>query len=254
LDFAGLAFFLPFNEACGLGGVFSIRKSTASRALSWGGMGMTSNPWDPAPYPEQGEADVDHLFIAIGRALTEWELFEEALSWTFAILVTGRPGTPSLPAIHAYGTIVAFRGRSEMVEAAARSYEAEHSSSTAIAPLFDLLADAGRFSGRRNEIAHGIAQPFFTREAMDRMEYDLEDKTEPDGFILLPSSYNTKKHGLAKSAEWEDAHVYRRPKYGYTATPIRRYTAEFGKLRRRTLDSWWAIQHEIWKARQPSSP
>lgn len=213
---------------------------------------MTINPWDPAPFAAHGDKSPDLLFNAVGRALTEWELFEEHLSWIFSVLVTGRGGDLSIPAIHAYGTIVAFQGRSQMVRAAADAYQAENPNSEVIFPLLGLLSSAGDFSGRRNEIAHGIVQPFYGREAEERMQTDLEDKTPHDGYALMPASYNTKKHGLVR-AQFdvpEDFLIYRQPRYAYTAEPIAEYGRWFKKLREECTNRWLAINHELWKARQ----
>lgn len=136
-----------------------------------------------------------------------------------------------------------------MVRAAAEAYQAERPETTAIASLLALLSRAGDFSGRRNEIAHGIVQPFHTLEALKRMEIDYENAAEPDGFALMPAFYNSKKNGLAR-AEWDDPAefiIYRQPSYAYTEAPIQKYRGEFSKLGRLCTERWWAINHELWQ-------
>ena len=70
----------------------------------------------------------------------------------FATLV----GSRSYAAIRAYGSVIAFRGRSEMVKAAASAYFHENPNRLSQKRLSDLLNLAGRYSARRNEIAHGL--------------------------------------------------------------------------------------------------
>ena len=50
---------------------------------------MSSDPnlWDIPPLAEIGDPDPNIIFTAVGRALTEWEHLESALSQLFAYLV-----------------------------------------------------------------------------------------------------------------------------------------------------------------------
>jgi hypothetical protein len=106
-----------------LGGVFSIRRKTLSLVF------VMPNPWDiPAP-PARGDRKADSIFTAIGRGLTSWEIVEHDLAEMFAIF-TGSPiGLDALannPAMRAYGTIVSFRGRTDLPTAAANAYFQEN--------------------------------------------------------------------------------------------------------------------------------
>lgn len=218
---------------------------------------MTSNSWDAAPFPARGDQSPETLFIEVGRALTEWELFEERLSWIFALLVTDRPGEPGQAAIHSYGSIASFRGRSDMVGMAAAAYLAERPASEAVAKLKPFLTRANDFATRRNEIAHGIVQPFYSQEVTAQMQVDLEDSPEPDGFALMPATYNSRKNELAKAGGFENPVeflIYRQPRYAYTGESISKYGNEFRGLFGDCSRIWWAINHELWMRRRSASP
>jgi hypothetical protein len=80
------------------------------------------NPWDIPPFPTIGDMEEDTA--SVGRALSSWELFECRLSRIFSGL-TGRINGTS-PAMRAYGAVLTFRGRADMIEAASEVYFLEN--------------------------------------------------------------------------------------------------------------------------------
>jgi hypothetical protein len=82
-----------------------------------------SNPWDvPTPLP-LGDNRVDDTFTAVGRALSSWEQVEESLADLFALFTGSVRQFPDIsPAIRAYGSVISFKGRTDMVQAAGQSF------------------------------------------------------------------------------------------------------------------------------------
>jgi len=81
------------------------------------------NPWDiPSPLPQKGARTPEAVFEAVGRALSHWELVEQALALLFIFLTTGRHKDRMDPSIRAYGSIVGVKARIAMVRAATESW------------------------------------------------------------------------------------------------------------------------------------
>jgi hypothetical protein len=137
------------------------------------------------PMPvDKGGAEPEPLLMAVGKALSYWEHVENHLANLFAVLVGAeisrdRPA----PAIRAYGTVVSFRARAAMVDAAAKAYLLQQSDSGWSKTWTDLLEELTGFADRRNDIAHGSAE----------LLYDLKEEKSL-GFFLLPGLYASKKY------------------------------------------------------------
>jgi hypothetical protein len=78
--------------------------------------------------------------------------------------------TDTLPATRAYGSVLTFRGRAEMVEAASEAYFFSTPDSELEPELNEVLKEARNYATRRNEIAHGIVRSFEV----------------PDGIMIVP--------------------------------------------------------------------
>jgi hypothetical protein len=80
-------------------------------------------PWDIRPKGAKGSTTADEVYRAVGMALTSWESIEVVLADIFTIFV-GAPLTvvPHAPATMAYGSIIGFRSRASMIEAAASGF------------------------------------------------------------------------------------------------------------------------------------
>jgi hypothetical protein len=156
--------------------------------------------WDVPPTPLRGDAHEDATTLAVGRALTSWEFYEEQLAEIFANADMAEPEIE--PAVRAYGSVVTARGRADMLEAAGEAYFFKKPNVSAQADFENLLRNYRGFAGRRNDIAHGrVAQNAGT------------------GFYLYPGLYNTNKYPLRRP-----------PKYLYTSAEIRMFQEAFEKL------------------------
>jgi hypothetical protein len=146
------------------------------------GLVMT-NPWDiPKPEP-LGSRDPDSVYRAVGQALTEWEGVETACARIFAFLVGApREWHEIAPAVRAFGVVISFPTRCDMITTAGKAFFHLHTEVTPYEKhISDALSEAREFSNRRNEIAHGVV-----REVVNQQR-------ESEGYYLVPSFYNPKK-------------------------------------------------------------
>lgn len=182
------------------------------------------NPWDIPPLPEKGDIDKTSTFIAVGQALSFWEWFEGYLGLVYGALV-GDVGETS-PAMRAYGTISAFGGRYDMIMEAAKSYCFIHKTDF-FDDLKKFLDEAKQFATRRNEIAHGIVQPYYVGGLAN------------SGFALGPSRHATRKLRLG---DWHtnEARVFKL--YAYTSLELRYFGAKFASLSNRAMDFYAHIE------------
>jgi hypothetical protein len=118
----------------------------------------TPKPSDQLPWLPEGEAQADSIHLAVGRALHTWELMESALARIFGALVQSR----AEGALRAYGSVVSFSGRKDMLTMAFECYPKKDDPIASAFP--NLLDEIKEFSARRNEIAHGIAKEFYSHE------------------------------------------------------------------------------------------
>jgi hypothetical protein len=195
----------------------------------------TPKPWDIPPMPQKGDDDAQTLYVAIGLALTNWNNLEQRLSNVFACLLTGEE---PLPAERAYGAVVTFAGRMEMIKAAAEAFffsypviEGEQLQSS----LSELTKEALNFSARRNELAHGAVRKNhvfpapshflgFLRETRSRA-----DATRPAGFVLQPTDHTTKKTELEKGKTILTPVNYI-PSYAYSSAEVLVFANHFERL------------------------
>jgi hypothetical protein len=177
------------------------------------------HPWNVLPTLPTGDADTSTLFRSIGYALTQWEIMEVELSRLFGVLLRSPPrwtsarstlpATPSVRASgaeRAYGMIVGFGGRADMIEAAAEAVLYRHPLRATVKGLID---EIGHFSPRRNEIAHGIVM-------------HVSDGKVNRNHYLCPNYTNAKKVSYASGrVAW---------KYMYSADQIDQYANHFTRL------------------------
>jgi len=182
---------------------------------------MTTNPWDIPPLPKKGDTSKSSTYEAVGLALSNWEEVEFGLGLLFRTLLRA---DMEIGASRAYGSVITFRGRIEMIEAAAEAYFMIKRGPRVKADLSRLLNRTVKFGARRNEIAHGLVQDF---------------KIEPrkrEGFALHPSYFNSNKRSLIGTRVrrmFLNIPLRRaviRPRYVYTSVEIRDFAAEFKKL------------------------
>lgn len=182
-----------------------------------------SNPWDrPRQLPAHGDLERDTTYLSVGRALSHWERFEAYLAMIYTETIGVRPGQ-DIPALRAYGAIISFSGRAEMVEEATKAFFFMRPN-PGLHSRFDELVEMARgYSARRNDLAHGVVDYHPAYYATDHEETSR-------GHVLLPSEYATKKrvlHSVGLSP------VGQIPLYYYGSEHIDGYAIGFRVLRTR---------------------
>jgi hypothetical protein len=176
-------------------------------------MSLRPNPWDIPPQSDRGDVDENTLFAEIGRALTEWEQVDTACAELFAVFVSvARRSIHHAPAIRAYGTVVSYRARCEMLRAAADAFfhNRKKKRDAFEGRLRSLINECQAFSDRRNEIVHGHVS----------VAYDMRrGRARNIGHYLVPSQYNPRKFKIKTFAS-----------YAYTSKEIIHFRQEFTKL------------------------
>ena len=115
--------------------------------------------WALPPIPDKGDEDEEALYSSVGRALSEWERFENLLAFLFAAFII--PEHDSEAARRAYGSVVSFGGRADLLKAASSVYFRNFPDKS-LADQFDtLIKTARRASPQRNNIAHGSCSRSF---------------------------------------------------------------------------------------------
>ena len=183
---------------------------------------MAKEPWEvPAP-PDRGDPTNEITFAAVGAALSQWEWFEGNLSLAFSYLLG--TGSGNVAAIRVYGSVESFRGRANLIESAAVVYFKKKPNDALYQAIKDLLTlSSSRFSARRNEIAHGIVNPYFKIENGEGLH---------NGYALYPAYYATRKRKLPERGPLTDT----TPTYVYTSAEINHFGSEFGKLAHTAID------------------
>ena len=114
---------------------------------------MTEEPTAPTGSLPPGEMDPNQLYIAVGKAVHEWEGMEEALARLYA-LVTGLPERHD--ALSEYGSENRrFVHRLAALVEATEAYFVRFSHQGREAEVFEILQEASRLSIKRHRIAHG---------------------------------------------------------------------------------------------------
>ncbi len=161
--------------------------------------------WAVPPAETEGDATIEAIFASVGRSLSRWEWLEAHMSVLFAYLVNPEDG--SEPARRAYGAIATFSGRADMlIHAAQGRMGHQPERAPLLASLKTHVELLRRASGRRNEIAHGIAQSVYVQ---------ISSPT----YLLYPAWYNSRKHQPSRA-----------PSYAYSSATINRFGRQFMEL------------------------
>jgi hypothetical protein len=171
---------------------------------------MTINPWNIPPFPARGDDSEDSIYASIGQALSRWEYLEVGLMELFAALANNKHDSSAIS--RAYGAVVTSRGRLDMLEAAASAYFIYFPNNKLQSALENQLTKVRQYGTRRNEIAHGIVQPYSIFKPFKG--------DDSGGYCLFPSFYNTNKMLL-------ETRVKLTPKYIYSSKEIKKFAACF---------------------------
>jgi len=181
-------------------------------------------PWDRIS-GLKGDDSAEVTYAAVGRALSSWEYFENEFAKLFSRFLGLLDN--NLPAIRAYGSVLTFKGRASMVEAAAEAFYFLKPNPTMHAKIEDIIDRSGQFSGRRNEIAHGVVRqitdpgPVIQGPTGGMMRLPIVW-----GYGVVPSEYATNKTDLAPALSLL-SDIERVPKYRYSSAELIRYSTEF---------------------------
>ncbi len=150
------------------------------------------------PTPDRyGDIDVDDIYIAVGRALSEWSMVEIALGRLYAAL----DGAPPQVAWRVYAAERDPRARRARLSEAAQAHFVDGESEDGVT-CRRVIEAAGLAAQRRDDVVHGIAV-LFRPGALD-------------GSYLVPTGFTAG-----------DSNV---PDYAYTATQITTLRSQFGRL------------------------
>ena len=150
----------------------------------------------PAP-DDHGDIDVDDIYIAIGRALSEWSMVEIALGRLYAAL----DGAPPQLAWSIYAAERDSRTRLARLGEAARARFADGETKDSVT-CRRVIEAAGHAAQRRDDMVHGIAV-LFRPGALD-------------GSYLVPTGFTAGDSNM--------------PEYAYTAAQLTILRSQFDRL------------------------
>ena len=184
-------------------------------------------PCDVAPPPAEGDAEKDTLFAAVGSALSAWEGLEGRLSLIFGTLVS--PNQVDLAAQRAYGSLLSFRGRGDMIDAAAAAVFFLSPNNTLQKTLSDLVKEIQNFAARRNEIAHGKITDYYRPASPLLLLAGAGHRRRRVGYVLEPTMYATKKTKLKPGRVLVET-AHHEPTYVYSSAEIMTFQRHFERL------------------------
>jgi hypothetical protein len=206
-------------------------------------MTAPNHPWNPLAVEPRGDFEPDTLYAAVGRALSAWEMMEGILANVFALLCRAE----FEGAVRAYGAVAAFSGRKSMLEEAFACFPDRGKDGVKELPA--LLAKIQQFSGRRNEIAHGVVWYFSANQ-------------KSLGNYLVPATYNSRKrisgeaymalHPMTNELPW---HVALR--YAYIGAQVDYYREQFFHLTTEAMavaDALGALAYEAFEQKNGDAP
>lgn len=161
-------------------------------------------PWDRFTWPVVFDASPSVTYEAVGRALTHWSKFEGAMTIIFGYLV--HPNDAQLVVVMAYTAVRTFEGRRDMMRDVVEVIFLNRKDHDLYKRIVHMLGRATNYSGRRNEIAHGVVEqagggPLPT-------------------YALVPSFASGLRHSSSLTHYG----------YGYSSKEISHYAEEFAKL------------------------
>jgi hypothetical protein len=192
------------------------------------------NPWDVRARANQGDTLPSATFEAVGRALSSWESFEEMFSYIFSTLVGTAPH--DIRALRAYGSILTFKGRAEMISAACEAFFFENPQAELEAEINAIVKAAVNFSSRRNEIAHGKLHALYVPgDVIGTPEIGMIRPSKLWGFSIIPPSYATNKRTLGEGETLLSGPVFE-PDYAYAAEDLNYYEKQFTGLEKQAAN------------------
>lgn len=186
------------------------RKTEGERKKFWGRPGSKS----------AGDANPDDIYLAVGKALSEWESVEEALTFLFMVFTECDQANTFRAVQRAFGSIEFNSGRRRALNAAAEIY---------FEPYWDyarkdlnalIISEVDAAARRRDDIAHGRVISF----AVDKIYR---------GSLLVPPAYNTgRTYATIPKDEMDPVGIFK-ARYRWVAVDVTRIAEKFNQLRQR---------------------
>jgi hypothetical protein len=174
------------------------------------------SPWERRPWPKNGDTNQEGLYAGVGRALSQWERYEAALSLLFSAFVARGE---SKAARRSYNAIRTFEGRLEMLKAASETFFTEWPDTNLSGKMSVIYKNSKLFSERRNDIAHGV------------VDYFINQPTNPE-FAVSDLAYGLyPSYASFKSRDYSDV-----PAYCYSSVELDYFRVEFFNLSRPAME------------------
>lgn len=175
-------------------------------------------------WPTLGDKTEEALFLAVGRAISEWEKADSVLGVLFSGLVSTH-GPHSKEAVYSYTAIRTFEGRLALVRAASEAYFYSRIDTKLKAEIEKVLGDTQALCGYRNNIAHGVAGAFFKREDFEREFIDLIKEAGGYEPWIAGRTFCWMPGWLAEKRSFVGM-----PSYCYTAEIINKFSSLFSNI------------------------
>lgn len=180
---------------------------------------LSKQYWARPANKNQGDADVDTVYRAVGYALSRWENVEETLEQVF-VNVCETERSSSNPIKRAFGAVESGSVRRNMILAAAAAFLGHLWEDKDIRLSFFRVIEAVSFaSKRRDDIAHGTVQNFRDKEPFGG-----------HGAFLLPAMYNTGRTKTYVHNDGIDPLYFTFTDFRFTSEDINDIAGRFQKL------------------------
>lgn len=200
-------------------------------------LGSPGSYWKRPIAKTKGDPDSRVTYMAVGNALTVWEIVETYLGIVYLTLIQTR----SEAARRSYGSIETPRGRRDAIKAAAESYFLLFNGTVEDQRRFDLLLEhAAHAAARRNDIAHGSV-----------ITVQIEGVNR--GSFLCPATYRTKGNDLIPvmllDPESTDEFGFLTAQFRFTSADMVQISSQFEKLYQAVAEMNLRLM-KLWQAKQ----
>jgi hypothetical protein len=194
-----------------------------------------TEPWDRPPFPARGNRSERVLFESIGRALMAWEEAETTLAQLYAVFATG--WARDEPANKEYGVPPNYGQRMQALEKKASVFFARYPSQDDEGAFSAIVQEANGYSGRRNDIAHGVTRHihWIINPRSSESLLSLADRL---GSCVVPPHFRGNKFTKKNT-----------PEYVLTSREINRFALAFWDIARHVMNLGVLLERRL---RQPS--
>ncbi len=177
-----------------------------------------ADSWDVPPRPWRGDDSDDITYSGVGRVLSQWEELELQLGASYSAFM-GQ--FEDLATMQRYGVPRIFDARLNGLVKIAEEYFARHPDQAREGAFCDLVARVRGFAARRNDVAHGVVQPF--------TQPGPTPFGNPFTFFLVPPIYGARRSPIGQLG----AYAYTRPLLLELALAVGRLRTDIRRFNRR---------------------